>query len=316
MRLFATANTFKFVFLPIRAADEPAGAAFLTGVSRVHLDHCKALCLGMARQRTFEHARTHPPHETVHLPAQRAFLRTEIQGFDDHRMRLTKGQGLLDRTIDFAGDPGTHARHEIAVPSRQRQSFFTRALQSFRDRLQTFIPTVQLDVETLAKDGALRRGNQIDHPGIQPEDVIGVRFRTLRSLLEHAAHLDVPTPFFLHQAEGCCLRPACGVGVCISPHRQLDAFTTVQCRNPQPMLHAVDAAGLRIGPVRRELVDLHGEVVEARALESLQVRMQVPCQQCARPFIQMGNLRFAFGIEEYLLLLRIRNPPQLHSVEP
>ena len=33
--------------------------------------------------------------------------------------------------------------------------------------------------------------------------------------------------------------------------------------------------------------------------------MQVPCQQCARPFIQMGNLRFAFGIEEYFLLLRV-----------
>ena len=227
MRLFATANTSKIIPFAILASDETARCAFLAGVGGIDLHQTKYLFLRLHGQGLLKNARAHPSDETVHFFAQRALLGAEIQRLNDHRGWLPKGQSPIHRAFDFTRDPRTHLLHEIAVAFGLGQANNPRPLQAFGQLLQTIVPAPKLGIESLAEDGTLRRGHQIDHARVQAENgTIGGPLRGFGKLL---AHLDVPLFLEVYQAERQGLRSVKTFRVGIGTNWQLNASPTFQC---------------------------------------------------------------------------------------
>ena len=229
MRLFATANTSKIIPSAILATDKETRCAFLAGVGGIDLHQTKSLLLRLHDQGLLKNARAHAPNKTIHLLAERALLGTEIQGFDDHGRWFSKGQGPIHRAFDLAGYPRAHPVHEITVAFGLGQVENARALQALGQVLQPIVPAPKLGIESLAEDGALRRGHQIDHPSVQAKN--GTVVGPLRGFGKLLAHLDVPLFIEVYQAERQSLRSVKTFRVTIGQNRQFDAAPTFQCRH-------------------------------------------------------------------------------------
>ena len=171
-----------------------------------------------------------------------------------------------------------------------------------------------MQVEAFPKDGPLRRGQQIHHAGVDAQHGPGRGARVGPGDL--LAHLDVPMPFSLHQAEGQGLDTGHLIRVAVAPNRQGDALPAFQGGNAKPILGPRVGGGVRGRPNGGHLVDLHGQVLETRRTKTMQIRTKVPPQHLAATRRNLRNLGLGWGDCQEGLLLGQGHGPQVQAVEP